>query len=217
MYIDEFVEDLSNCIGFISGDELILKKMRYDFEYEIRTRNRDKKLGSIKWDIDNQCIVLLLNNKSYTFDRYELTIEKIKKIGNMINKAFYNMNESVEREYGYHDIGNIIEACFHDDEFGKPKDFGYDSNNAGEFVGRPMEEYDVLVFYKWNYDTDTLTVHFNYGQDELKFENFLDNVKVKKMAEADGMLRFGAKVEKSNELENFIDDVTEAWQDCFSY
>ena len=38
MYIDEFVEDLSNCIGFISGDELIFKKMRYDFEYEIRTR-----------------------------------------------------------------------------------------------------------------------------------------------------------------------------------
>ena len=94
MYIDEFVEDLSNCIGFISGDELIFKKMRYDFEYEIRTRNHDKKLGSIKWDTDNECIVLLLNNKSYTFDRYELTIEKTKEIGKMINKAFYNMNEA---------------------------------------------------------------------------------------------------------------------------
>lgn len=44
MYIDEFVEDLSNCIGFISGDELILKKMRYDFEYEIRTRKYGDKV-----------------------------------------------------------------------------------------------------------------------------------------------------------------------------
>lgn len=99
MYIDEFVEDLSNCIGFISGDELILKKMRYDFEYEIRTRNRDKKLGAIKWDLDDHCIVILLNNKSYSFDRSELTIEKTKEIGKMINKAYYNMKELSLKEF----------------------------------------------------------------------------------------------------------------------
>ena len=119
MYIDEFVEDLSNCIGFISGDELILKKMRYDFEYEIRTRNRDKKLGFIKWDTDNNCIVILLNNKSYSFDRSELTIEKTKEIGKMINKAYYNMNldeaKQVLKENGYilevkNDIiGNLVD------------------------------------------------------------------------------------------------------------
>ena len=68
-----------------------------------------------------------------------------------------------ERQIGYHDIGNVIDAVFKDEEFGEPKDFGVKSFKAGEFIGRAMEDYDVLTFYKWNYDTDTLTVGFNYG------------------------------------------------------
>ena len=28
-----------------------------------------------------------------------------------------------ERQIGYHDIGNVIDAVFKDEEFGEPKDF----------------------------------------------------------------------------------------------
>lgn len=135
-------------------------------------------------------------------------IEKLHRAGYLVE---------ADRQIGYHDIGSVIDAVFNDDEFGEPKDFGVNSFKAGEFIGRAMEDYDVLTFYKWNYDTDTLTVGFNYGDKKLTFENFVDNVIIEAPAENVGNLKYKAKVKLSPELEKFVDKVDDEWQDCFGY
>lgn len=135
-------------------------------------------------------------------------IEKLHRAGYLVE---------ANRQIGYHDIGSVIDAVFNDDEFGEPKDFGVNSFKAGEFIGRAMEDYDVLTFYKWNYDTDTLTVGFNYGDKKLTFENFVDNVIIEAPAENVGNLKYKAKVKLSPELEKFVDKADSEWKNCFGY
>ena len=94
--LDQFVELLSNCIGEISGDELVFKSAMNQPYYTVRFRNSGKKLAEIMYDRKNAyneirgILVAIYYNEdkernSYAFE--ELTLNKIKSIGGMIRKA----------------------------------------------------------------------------------------------------------------------------------
>lgn len=84
--LDEFIEDLSNCVGHIVGDEVVFKKIPNSSEYVVRTRNHNHKIANIWFDYDKDKIIvqLLPEFSNYEFDREELTINKCKEIGEMI-------------------------------------------------------------------------------------------------------------------------------------
>ena len=84
--LDEFIEDLSNCVGHIVGDEVVFKKIHYSSEYVVRTRNYKHKIANIWYDYDKDKIIVQLipEFSNYEFDREELTIDKCKDIGAMI-------------------------------------------------------------------------------------------------------------------------------------
>ena len=67
-----------------------------------------------------------------------------------------------------YEIGEIINAVFQDNEF-KPGD------KENEFIGTAMREYDVDTYYKWDPNTDTLLVTFNFGNAKLVFKDFTKN------------------------------------------
>lgn len=71
-----------------------------------------------------------------------------------------------------YEIGEIINAVFQDNEF-KPGD------KENEFIGTAMREYDVDTYYKWDPNTYTLLVTFNFGNAKLVFKDFTKNVKIK--------------------------------------
>jgi hypothetical protein len=86
--LDEFIEDLSNCVGHIVGDEVVFKKIPYSSEYVVRTRNHNHKIANIWFDYDKDKIIVQLipEFSNYEFDREELTIDKCKEIGAMIKR-----------------------------------------------------------------------------------------------------------------------------------
>lgn len=106
-----------------------------------------------------------------------------------------------------YEIGEIINAVFKDEEF-KPGD------KENEFVGTAMREYDVDTYYKWDPNTDTLLVTFNFGNAKLMFKDFTKNVKIKKVKD---WWEDKLEAEMTPELEKFTDDVNKEWQDCFGY
>lgn len=84
--LDKFIEDLSNCVGHIIGDEVVFKKIPYSSEYIVRTRNHNNKIATIWYDYDKGKIIVQLipEFSNYEFGREELTIDKCKEIGAMI-------------------------------------------------------------------------------------------------------------------------------------
>lgn len=97
--VDDFVEQLSNCIGEISGDEVVLKKIPYSSEYVVRMRNHNEKVANIWYDYDKDKIIVQLvpafRNMEYSLD--DLTIDTIKGIGQMVRKnALNRIGESME-------------------------------------------------------------------------------------------------------------------------
>ena len=84
--IDEFVETLSNCVGEISGDELVFKKIPYTSEYVVRTRNYNHKIANIWYDYDKDkiCVQIMPTFRTYEYTREELTVDKCKEIGKML-------------------------------------------------------------------------------------------------------------------------------------
>jgi hypothetical protein len=77
-----------------------------------------------------------------------------------------------------------------------------------------MREYDVDTYYKWDPNTDTLFVRFNFGDALLVFKDFKKNVKIKKVK---GWWEDKLEAEMTPELEQFTEDVSKEWQDCFGY
>lgn len=99
--VDDFVEQLSNCIGEISGNEVVFKKIPYSSEYVVRMRNHNEKVANIWYDYDKDKIIVQLipafRNMEYSLD--DLTIENIKGIGQMVRKnALNRIGESMEFE-----------------------------------------------------------------------------------------------------------------------
>lgn len=99
--VDDFVEQLSNCIGEISGDEVVFKKIPYSSEYVVRMRNHNEKVADIWYDYDKDKIIVQLvpafRNMEYSLD--DLTIDTIKGIGQMVrNNALNRIGESMEFE-----------------------------------------------------------------------------------------------------------------------
>lgn len=99
--VDDFVEQLSNCIGEISDDEVVFKKIQYSSEYVVRMRNHNEKVANIWYDYDKDKIIVQLipafRNMEYSLD--DLTIENIKGIGQMVRKnALNRIGESMEFE-----------------------------------------------------------------------------------------------------------------------
>lgn len=84
--LNEFIEDLSNCVGHIVGDEVVFKKISYSSEYVVRTRNHNRKIANIWYDYyKDKIIVQIVSEFSNSeFDREELTVDKCKEIGAMI-------------------------------------------------------------------------------------------------------------------------------------
>ena len=110
--VDDFVEQLSNCIGEISDDEVVFKKIQYSSEYVVRMRNHNEKVANIWYDYDNDKIIVQLvpafRNMEYSLD--DLTIDTIKGIGQMVRKNALNricesmeINEAKEilKEHGF--------------------------------------------------------------------------------------------------------------------
>ena len=83
-----------------------------------------------------------------------------------------------------------------------------------EFIGTAMREYDVDTYYKWDPNTDTLLVTFNFGNAKLVFKDFTKNVKIKNVK---GWWEDKLEAEMTPELEKFTEDVSNEWQDCFGY
>jgi len=87
------------------------------------------------------------------------------------------------------------------------------------FEAVPMEEYDVKSYYKYYYETDTITVEFNYGDTLLEFEELSKNFMI--MDDEGNDITFDKDsfytVKNSNELEDFITSVSMAYTDCFEY
>jgi len=87
------------------------------------------------------------------------------------------------------------------------------------FEAVPMEEYDVKSYYKYYYETDTITVEFNYGDTLLEFEELSKNFRI--MDDEGNDMTFDKDsfytVKNSNELEDFITSVSMAYTDCFEY
>lgn len=97
--VNDFVEQLSNCIGEISGDEVVFKKIPYSSEYVVRMRNHNEKVANIWYDYDKDKIIVQLvpafRNMEYSID--DLTIDTIKGIGQMVKKnALNRRGESME-------------------------------------------------------------------------------------------------------------------------
>lgn len=97
--VNDFVEQLSNCIGEISGDEVVFKKIPYSSEYVVRMRNHNEKVANIWYDYDKDKIIVQLvpafRNMEYSLD--DLTIDTIKGIGQMVRKnALNRIGESME-------------------------------------------------------------------------------------------------------------------------
>lgn len=97
--VDDFVEQLSNCIGEISGNEVVFKKIPYSSEYVVRMRNHNEKVANIWYDYDKDKIIVQLipafRNMEYSLD--DLTIENIKVIGQLVRKnALNRIGESME-------------------------------------------------------------------------------------------------------------------------
>lgn len=95
--IDEFIEDLSNCVGHIEGDEVVfIKKIPYSSEYVVRTRNHNHKIANIWYDYDKDKIIVQMVPEfhNYEFDREELTVDKCKEIGAMIKTKVEDLDEA---------------------------------------------------------------------------------------------------------------------------
>ena len=97
--VNDFVEQLSNCIGEISGDEVVFKKIPYSSEYVVRMRNHNEKVANIWYDYDKDKIIVQLvpafRNMEYSLD--DLTIDTIKDIGQTVRKnALNRIGESME-------------------------------------------------------------------------------------------------------------------------
>lgn len=97
--VTDFVEQLSNCIGEISGNEVVFKKIAYSSEYVVRMRNHNEKVANIWYDYDKDKIVVQLvpafRNMEYSLD--DLTIENIKDIGQIVRRnALNRIGESME-------------------------------------------------------------------------------------------------------------------------
>ena len=94
--LDEFIEDLSNCVGHIVGDEVVFKKSSISSEYVVRTRNHNRKIANIWYDYDKNKIVVQLvpEFSNYEFDREELTTDKCKEIGAMIKTKVKELDEA---------------------------------------------------------------------------------------------------------------------------
>ena len=125
--VDDFVEQLSNCIGEISGDEVVFKKIQYSSEYVVRMRNHNEKVADIWYDYDKDKIIVLLvpafRSMEYSLD--DLTIDTIKGIGQMVRKnALNRIGESME----------IKEALIILEDAG--------------FVAEEKPKYDISVFTK---------------------------------------------------------------------
>ena len=99
--VNDFVEQLSNCVGEISGDEVVFKKIQYSSEYVVRMRNHNEKVANIWYDYDKDKIIVQLvpafRNMEYSLD--DLTIDTIKGIGQMVRKnALNRIGECMEVE-----------------------------------------------------------------------------------------------------------------------
>lgn len=99
--VDDFIEQLSNCVGHITGDEVVFKKIPYSSEYVVRMRNHNEKVANIWYDYDKDKIIVQLipafRNMEYSLD--DLTIENIKGIGQLVRKnALNRIGESMELE-----------------------------------------------------------------------------------------------------------------------
>ena len=126
--VDDFVEQLSNCIGEISGDEVVFKKIPYSSEYVVRMRNHNEKVANIWYDYDKDKIIVQLvpafRNMEYSLD--DLTIDTIKGIGQMVRKNTLNrIGESMEfkeaknilNENGYKLINERMTRFEYNDKF----------------------------------------------------------------------------------------------------
>ena len=91
--VNDFVEQLSNCVGEISGNEVVFKKIPYSSEYVVRMRKHNEKVANIWYDYDKDKIIVQLvpefSNMEYSLD--DLTIDNIKGIGQMVRKAALNI------------------------------------------------------------------------------------------------------------------------------
>lgn len=126
--VTDFVEQLSNCIGEISGDEVVFKKIPYSSEYVVRMRNHNEKVANIWYDYDKDKIIVQLipafRNMEYSLD--DLTIDTIKGIGQMVRKnALNRIGESMEfkeaknilNENGYKLINERMTRFEYNDKF----------------------------------------------------------------------------------------------------
>lgn len=90
--VNDFVEQLSNCVGEISGNEVVFKKIPYSSEYVVRMRNHNEKVADIWYDYDKDKIIVQLvpafRNMEYSLD--DLTVDTIKGIGQMVRKNALN-------------------------------------------------------------------------------------------------------------------------------
>jgi hypothetical protein len=87
--LDEFIEDLSNCCGFVSGDEIVFSKMPGS-AYWVRLMNHNQTLANIEYDYDKGKIVVFIkgmnSGANYTeeLDK-DVPVEKVKEIGKRIH------------------------------------------------------------------------------------------------------------------------------------
>ena len=117
--VNDFVEQLSNYIGEISGDEVVFKKIPYTSEYVLRMRNHNEKVADIWYDYDKDKIIVQLvpafRSMEYSLD--DLTIDTIKGIGQMVRKnALNRIGESMEINEAKTILKNAGYICEKQDE-----------------------------------------------------------------------------------------------------
>lgn len=162
--INDFVEQLSNCVGHITGDEVVFKKAAYSSEYDVRMRNHNIRVANIWYDYDKDKIIVQLvpafRNMEYSLD--DLTIENIKDIGQLVRKnALNRIGESMELE--------VAEKILNENGFGifkrKPK---VDQRALLlKMAVRLQEQYNSLIedYYPEALDKTDLS---NYTEEELR-------------------------------------------------
>ena len=153
--VNDFVEQLSNCIGEISGDEVVFKKIPYTSEYVVRMRNHNEKVANIWYDYDKDKIIVQLvpafRNMEYSLD--DLTIDTIKCIGQMVRKnALNRIGESMEFE----EAKNIL------------NENGYliESEEKPLFAGNERLSYNNRWLEEYNFACDKINT-FTVGDREV--------------------------------------------------
>lgn len=121
----------------------------------------------------------------------------LKEAKKLLSTNGYRLVEA-KRTYSNNQKKNLLRVIFELDEI--------EETGPGEYEAKEMHEYDVITYFNWQED-DTLKVSFNYIDDVLELTDFSKHFTIE---DEDYYV-----VSKDSVLEEFIDNETDAWQECF--